>query len=306
MRRLLAGIVVALSLGSGAQAHAVEFKPSWGYAYVDDRPFNDPAGGAFLPATEVFPRGVIRDVPPRDQKDVRMIVRFYAAGSAAEVTSFHVNEGDFVDLKFDRRLDFKPVEISSVTYQFCRITPPDGANEVCEPTHKIDRPQSPPPPPVDADGDGVSPPADCADNNVTVRPGAPEVPGNQIDENCDGRDAPGRVMAQISSYFQLTGKGAPRVRRLRVTEAPAGATVRVGCINKGCRFKARSVSVTPAGRANLTRLFKGRLRFGTVLEVRITAPNMIGKVVRYKIRRDVEVKSVRLCLPPGASKPRKC
>jgi Putative metal-binding motif len=304
MRRLLAGIVIALVFGSGAQAYAYEFRPSWGYAFVDERPFNEPAGGAFLPATEVFPRGMIRDTIV-DQKDVRMIVSAFTAGSVTPVTSYHVNEGDFVDKSFDRRIDARTVAVSSVRYQFCRITPPDGANEVCEPALTINRPPPPAPVPVDADGDGVSPPADCADNNATVRPGAPEVAGNGIDEDCDGRDAPGRLFATVSSKWRVTGKGA-RVKRLQITEAPGGAVVRVGCVNKRCRFKARSVNVTRAGRANLKRFFKGRLRFRTVIEVRITAPNMIGKVVRYRIRRGALPKSRRLCLPPGVSKPRKC
>ena len=42
---------------------------------------------------------------------------------------------------------------------------------------------------ADADGDGVRKPADCNDANPAVRPGAPEIPDNSIDENCDGVDA---------------------------------------------------------------------------------------------------------------------
>jgi hypothetical protein len=42
---------------------------------------------------------------------------------------------------------------------------------------------------ADLDGDGVRKPDDCNDANAAIRPGAPEVPDNSLDENCDGADA---------------------------------------------------------------------------------------------------------------------
>lgn len=41
----------------------------------------------------------------------------------------------------------------------------------------------------DADGDGVKPPADCDDHAPGTFPGAVDVPGDGIDQNCDGKDA---------------------------------------------------------------------------------------------------------------------
>jgi hypothetical protein len=38
----------------------------------------------------------------------------------------------------------------------------------------------------DADGDGFRPPEDCDETNADVHPGAAELPGNFVDENCDG------------------------------------------------------------------------------------------------------------------------
>ena len=43
---------------------------------------------------------------------------------------------------------------------------------------------------IDGDGDGFSSAVDCNDSAANIRPGAPEVFDNGVDENCDGRDNP--------------------------------------------------------------------------------------------------------------------
>lgn len=48
-------------------------------------------------------------------------------------------------------------------------------------------------PPVDGDGDGVFAGADCDDADPTVYPGAAEVCGDGVDQDCDGTDACGMI-----------------------------------------------------------------------------------------------------------------
>lgn len=42
---------------------------------------------------------------------------------------------------------------------------------------------------LDNDGDHFCLPEDCDDNDPSIYPGAPEIPGDGIDQNCDGMDA---------------------------------------------------------------------------------------------------------------------
>lgn len=167
-------------------------------------------------------------------------------------------------------------------------------------------PSQPPLPAADRDSDGISPPADCSDNNATVWPGAPEIPGNGIDDDCAGGDAPARITAAVKHGWRVTRTGA-RVLRLRVVDAPTGARVTVRCLGKRCRFKQRKATVRANGAVNLRRLVRRHLMpVGTTLEVRILAPHSIGKVIRYKVKRARIPDGRRLCLPPGAKKPERC
>ena len=234
-------------------AQANEFKPAWGYASIDEQPFNDPAaGGALLPSTRVFPRGFIKDTI-KDGKDVRMTVFVFTPGNAARADrSYSVDEGDFVNADISRRLDISPFEVSYLAYDFCRFNPSNGVVEVCEERYRIGRPspdgdahrdaharhRNPAAGTADADGDGVPVPADCWDQNATVFPGAKEVPGNAIDDDCAGGDAPGRLTATIKNKW-TKAHGRLRLDELRVLDAPEGALVEVTCRGARCPFKRR-------------------------------------------------------------------
>lgn len=169
---------------------------------------------------------------------------------------------------------------------------------------------------VDADRDGVPLPADCDDNNAAVRPGAAEVPGNAVDEDCAGGPAPappGRIVSGIDYFFDATNRRFTRVTQLTVTNLIAGSLVTVTCKGKGCRFKSKKRTFAAATKKfDAKRYFnfkKGKrkivskLKAGTKIEIRITAVNMIGKVVTFTTRKGKRPALKVTCLPPGATKP---
>jgi 6-phosphogluconolactonase (cycloisomerase 2 family) len=102
---------------------------------------------------------------------------------------------------------------------------------------------------------------------------------------------------------------------LLVRLVPGDATVQVRCSaprrlgKRACPFKRRSARPkSDLASVNVKKLFRKRrvLRVGVKIQIRITAPNSIGKVVTYKMRSSKLPKSVTRCLPPGATKPVKC
>jgi hypothetical protein len=94
----------------------------------------------------------------------------------------------------------------------------------------------------------------------------------------------------------LTGRGA-RVRVLSVLRAPVCARVRVTCRGSSCPVRRVSKYV---GRGPLRfRRFERRLRAGTVLTVRISKNDLIGKFTQFKIRKVGAPERDDRCLRPG-------
>jgi hypothetical protein len=187
-------------------------------------------------------------------------------------------------------------------------TPPAYSGTWGSPPTPAPQPAPVPPPgtpTVDADKDNVSPPTDCDDTNSRVYPGAPEVAGDGIDQDCAGGDVAGRVSATVVIKARYGAKSS-KLTQLRVTEAPVGATVVVDCVGrgKGCP-RTRSFSTSAKGSVSLTRLFRKRLRVGARFTVAISAPNAVGKVREFRVVRG-DVRGRTLCLPPGAVEPAKC
>jgi hypothetical protein len=162
---------------------------------------------------------------------------------------------------------------------------------------------------VDNDHDGFSPPADCNDSNPAIHPGAVDTPGDRIDQNCDGRDAPfPRISSAINNTWGVRGSSA-RALVLRATNVPAGATITMSCKGRGCGFERKRFRAKKTGTVDLLKILgrkRAGFRAGQTLEIRITARGYIGKDVRFKFKKGTIPKGTVRCIQPGASKPSAC
>ena len=164
----------------------------------------------------------------------------------------------------------------------------------------------------DTDGDGIPDDVDCADTDATRHQGAAEIPGNAVDEDCDGLAQRFRRLGVAIAYtFEFFADGA-RVKTFSILRLPARSIVRLTCRPPGarrsaCPFKRhRRALVAGRRRLSLAGRFRDRhLPPGTRIELRISAPQRIGAVRRFTVRR-TRVQVVRRCLVPGRSAPSRC
>jgi hypothetical protein len=164
---------------------------------------------------------------------------------------------------------------------------------------------------ADRDRDGVRRPLDCDDANAGVRPGVREIRGNRVDEDCSGLADPFARISSPVSHAETVFRGRTRFTRLVVRRVPRGARVELRCrggARRGCPQRLRRTRATArGGTASFTRkLRRVRLRSGARLEVRVTRPGTIGKLVRLEARARRLPLSSTLCLTPGATRGTEC
>jgi hypothetical protein len=102
--------------------------------------------------------------------------------------------------------------------------------------------------------------------------------------------------------------------RLKVLDVPRGGKVQLRCKGKKCPFKRKGSKKRRKGDITLFKEIKPRnvvgkkqrtFRGGQRLQLRITAPGHVGKVVKYRLRKGRIPSGRNFCLPVGGTKPRK-
>jgi hypothetical protein len=186
--------------------------------------------------------------------------------------------------------------------------PGNGIDEDCSGADAT--PPPPPPPNPDRDGDGTLNAADCQPDNPAVHPGAVDVPGNAVDEDCSGGPAPYPDLSSTPAVSWITYPTYWTITAVKVTRVPSGVRIEVRCIGgraRGCRFTrvSRTTTKSSAAVTITTRAIRRlRLRRGATLEVRVTKPATIGVVRRYVFSRRNKAPRIQdRCLPPGATTP---
>jgi hypothetical protein len=161
----------------------------------------------------------------------------------------------------------------------------------------------------DRDGDGTPNEADCAPEDPAVHPGAGEVFGNPVDEDC--KNGAGYLIVGAGIKYKVASKtrGARiRLSVLQVSEVQAGDRIEIRCRGKGCPFRSKA-RTGAAGKpvVKLIALLKKRfLRVGTVIEIRILRENQHGKVHILRVLKGHDVQLTKRCLIVGETTPRVC
>jgi hypothetical protein len=103
--------------------------------------------------------------------------------------------------------------------------------------------------------------------------------------------------------FEKNGQNTDLIG-LAVSDLPAGAKVVLTCKGPSCPFSTRTFKMSSDAKVlALTDMFTDpTLKPGTLLEIRVTKPDWIGKVFQYEVLPAGESKSSTQCITSDGSK----
>jgi hypothetical protein len=152
-------------------------------------------------------------------------------------------------------------------------------------------------------------PVDCKNHNARIHPGAREIPGNRVDENCDQRIRPFTRVTTTFSFAWKPAGGGIRLTKLTALNVPKRARLRVSCAGPGCRIdRTLKASRRDRDQVKLLRFFGARtLRTSTRIRVSALVKNQIGAVKQLRVLhpagKAITVKDANLCQSPGKRRP---
>ncbi|MET0685927.1 MAG: PKD domain-containing protein, partial [Solirubrobacteraceae bacterium] len=128
--------------------------------------------------------------------------------------------------------------------------------------------------------------------------------------------APEVVTSTVFTRWAFNGKRFALLS-MRVARPPARAEVELRCRGGKCPFRSRTVTRRKRDKGQLAVVktlsakraldLRGRrFRAGQRVQVRITAPGAIGRVVTFKLKAGLEPRGKPACLPPGSRTPEAC
>jgi hypothetical protein len=165
---------------------------------------------------------------------------------------------------------------------------------------------------IDSDRDGFFAGQDCNDADSAIRPGAVEIKGNRIDENCDGTAEPFPTLGS-GVVTKWSSRGSTlTLTVLQVTQQfPTGWKVQIKCAGSPkCAFRTKNLKAGKVSRGAssvLASLPKKQRSFkaGQTIEVWVSAPNFNTKVARFRLRKGKIPTTEPFCAAPGQLTPSK-